>query len=54
MLTTMKAAVHLGKNDTENLNCLQEHQLRRAQDVVRHHAEVDLGPETRDSECAHD
>ena len=32
-------------------DCLQEHQLRCDQDVVRHHAEVS---ESRDSECFHD
>ena len=33
---------------------LQEHQLRCAQDVVWHHAEVALEWEARDSECFHD
>ena len=33
---------------------LQEHQFRRAQDVVRHHAEVEFESEALDSECFHD
>ena len=33
---------------------LQEHRLRGAQDIVRHHAEADLEPEARDQEHFHD
>ena len=33
---------------------LEEHQLRGAQDVVRHHAETDLEPEARDQARYHD
>ena len=54
MSTTMKAAIHLGEDYNENLVANREHQLRRAQDAVRHHAEVDLESEARDSECLHD
>ena len=50
--TTMKAAVHLGQNYSDGYR--QKHQFRRAPDVVRQHIEVDLGPESRDSECLHD
>ena len=39
MSTTMIAAVHL----QWECGCLEEHQFRKAQDVVRHHSEVDLG-----------
>ena len=33
---------------------VQEHQFRGAQDVVRHHAEIDLETRIRVSECFHD
>ena len=33
---------------------LKEHRLRRIPDVVRHHAETDLGPETRDQTSIYD
>ena len=36
------------------LGCPQEHHLRRAQHVVRHHAEIDLESEVRDQERLHD
>ena len=49
--TTMKASVHLGPDYHENLVW---HPFRGAQDVVRHHAEIDLGTQIRDSECFHD
>ena len=41
-----ESSSHLGK-----ITMRQEHQLRRALNVVRHHAEVDLEPLIRDSEC---
>ena len=40
--------------DNIMMSDLQEHQLRTAQDGVRHHAEVDLGSGLRDSECPFD
>ena len=43
--TTMQAAIHLGKNDRENL-IAKNTNLRYAQDVVRHHAELDLRSES--------
>ena len=52
--TTMKAAVLLGHIYNDNLIAYRNTNFRRAQNVVRHHAEVDLGPETRESECSHD
>ena len=42
---TMQAAIHLGKNDRENL-IAKNTNLRYAQDVVRHHAELDLRSES--------
>ena len=36
------------------LGCIQEYQLRRAQDVVRNDAKTDRGTITRDSECIYD
>ena len=50
MSTTKKASVHLLPKYNENV----EGYRNRAQDVVRHHAAVDLGREFRDSECFHD
>ena len=54
MSTTLKAAVHLGQNYNENLVIYWGTPIRRAHDVVRHHAEVDLERWIWDSECFHD
>ena len=54
MSTTMQAALHLRQHYNESFGFLQEHQFQIAQDVVRRHAEVDLGTGLRDSECFHD
>ena len=35
-------------------SCVQDHHFPRAQDVVRHHAEIDLERCTRETECFHD
>ena len=45
MSTTMKAATHLAENYSENLSGYKN---------TNFDAEVDLGSETRDSECLHD
>ena len=50
MSTTMKASVHRGPSYNEKFGCVQEPQFRRAQDVVRHHSEIDLGTCIRDAE----
>ena len=39
---------------SRELDCIQEYQLRKAQDVVRYNAKTDRGIIIRDSECIYD
>ena len=54
MSTTMKSSVHLWTPLPRERGCLQEHQVRGAQDVVRHCAKIDRETIIRDSECIYD
>ena len=54
MPTTMKSSIHLGLQIQRELGCIQEYQLRGAQDVVRKNAETDRGTIIRDSDCMYD
>ena len=54
MSTTMKAWVHLGAKYIENFGSFQEHKLQGIAECVRHHAESDIGPSNRNSECITD
>ena len=51
MATTMKAAVHLGPNYTENMKICKNANLEEIQNFVQWHSKVDNGPSCRDSEC---
>ena len=53
MSTTTKAAVHLGQNYTDILELYRNTKLRRAE-FTRYHAEIDIGPSSRNSECIYD
>ena len=51
----MSTTMNLGPSYDENLGgCVQGHQLRRAQDVVRQYSKIDLGTIIRSSECIYD
>ena len=50
----MKAADHLAPNYTEHLEVLQEHKLRGTLEFIRYHAEIDIGPSSRNIECITD
>ena len=52
MSTTMKSAVHLGREYQQNL-IVQEHELRGAQDVVRCHIGTDRGKFIRNSDLVY-
>ena len=41
--TTINAAVHLGPNYNEILEVYRNTKLRRAQEFVRYHEEIDIG-----------
>ena len=53
MSTTTKAAVHHGQNYTDILELYRNTKLRRAE-FTRYHAEIDIGPSSRNSECTYD
>ena len=53
MLTTMKAAIHIGEDYNENLVSCRDTKLWGAQNDVRHHAEIDLEAEARDQARLH-
>ena len=53
MSTTTKAAVHHGQNYTDILELYRNTKLRRAE-FTRYHAEIDIGPSSRNSERIYD
>ena len=53
MSTTTKAAVHHGQNYTDILELYRNTKLRRAE-FTRYHAEIDIGPSSRNFECIYD
>ena len=50
MSTTMKTAIRLGPIFTENLEVYRNTNFEELQNVVRYHAEIDIGTSSRNSE----